>query len=285
MSTEFIQQGDFTLVRQYGTDSNGKPYDLLGISKYTGCDTTIRLPENLHSSTGTAFEGNTSIHSLIIPANFYASISGFKRCTFLESIRFEGECYSIIEEAAFSECRHLRTVDFPDVGGIYICENAFEYCEELTDLRFPASISSIGRNSFSACHNLRRLCFVDARTKIESDSFFCCTRLSEVYAPKEWLAQYGQYFNQSVKLLPLEYYSAQPLIQGINSQNYVQRGQSEPNEPPVAETKRQRNYKRGIIRGLVLCSIGAVIGTIANINFILLAIVLDIVFVLSLYFC
>lgn len=60
---------------------------------------------------------------------------------------------TIIEEAAFAECRNLESIEIPNsvtsIGAL-----AFENCQSLTSIEIPATVTEIGNSAFYYCTDL-----------------------------------------------------------------------------------------------------------------------------------
>lgn len=79
---------------------------------------------------------------------------------------------------AFSNCKSLVTVDFPNVTEI--SDMAFEFCNSLTEIRFPKAVNTGA--AFDSCSSLISVDFPNA-TKIDAYAFKYCNRLKNVNFP------------------------------------------------------------------------------------------------------
>ena len=116
-----IQAGDFTVLPQ--------PDDTCEITRYTGTDAVLTVPETLggYRVTGiavTAFRENDTLKQVVLP----------------DSITHLG--FSV-----FSNCRALTSAVLPS-RLTQIADGTFRGCESLTDIRLPSGITSIGKIAF-----------------------------------------------------------------------------------------------------------------------------------------
>lgn len=161
------KSSDFTIT-------NGK------LTRYTGLETTVIVPEGVTELGVEVFRDKTFITRIILPESlknlgkntFYGCSnlveinipkgvtvipdSTFYQCTALQSIVIP-EGVTEIGELAFEQAYALSSVILPE-GLISIGPGAFEYCTKLMELKLPTSLQSIGKNAFCNCTSLRRIC-------------------------------------------------------------------------------------------------------------------------------
>ncbi len=86
----------------------------------------------------------------------------------------------VIEDAAFSHCGDLRTINIPD-SVTTIGKNAFSGCNRLDDITIPNSVTTIGEEAFSNCDNLKNITFPDGVTSIGGVGY--CKNLNKITIP------------------------------------------------------------------------------------------------------
>ena len=151
-----IQAGDFTVLPQ--------PDDTCEITRYTGTDAVLTVPETLggYRVTGiavTAFRENDTLKQVVLP----------------DSITHLG--FSV-----FSNCRALTSAVLPS-GLTQIADGTFRGCESLTDIRLPSGITSIGKIAFNNCSSLEELSLPESVTSIGALAFEGCGKLRRLYIP------------------------------------------------------------------------------------------------------
>lgn len=140
------------------------PEGVTAIDAFADCPnlTEIQLPNSLTELDG--FSGS-GLRNLVIPSTVKE-----------------------IGSYAFSECKHLTSVDIPE-SVTKIGEGAFSGCDGLTEVTIPGSVQTIRAGVFSKCKNLTRVNILEGVTDIESDglgnssAFNDCPSLKEVYLP------------------------------------------------------------------------------------------------------
>ena len=116
-------------------------------------DNTMTLPTLLTSVEEYAFEGNTSVTSVLMP-------DGIKS----------------IGEGAFRDCSSLHTVKLPR-NISYIGPEAFHGCGALASVEFPEGLASVGNRAFYGCTALNEIVLPDSLTEIGVDAFPAGARL------------------------------------------------------------------------------------------------------------
>ena len=135
------------------------------LQRYTGEDADVVIPGTVNDMpvtaiSGRAFENNTNLRSVTIPASVQAiedgyldgwseSHSAFYRCTNLEEVWFEeGSQLSYIGISAFECCSKLGSITLPDTLQT-VGESAFSGCERLQSLELPDGLVTLGQNVIS----------------------------------------------------------------------------------------------------------------------------------------
>ena len=132
-------------------------------------DGEYEIPNSVTSVDRYAFDGCTSLTSIIIP-NSVTSISlcAFRYCTSLTNVTI-GNSVTSIEAMAFDYCKSLTSVTIPNsvtsIGGY-----AFEYCRSLTSVTIPNSVTSIGDYAFSGCTSLKDVYYTGSQSDWEKIS-------------------------------------------------------------------------------------------------------------------
>ena len=97
------------------------------LSKYTGSDADVVIPDGIEAIGSQAFANNSSIKSIVIP----------------QSVRS-------IADSAFAGCTSLTGVNIPS-GLTSIGNGLFEGCSSLVSIVIPYSVTSIGYRAFWDC--------------------------------------------------------------------------------------------------------------------------------------
>lgn len=135
------------------------------LQRYNGTDAEVVIPGTVNGMpvtaiSGKAFENNTHIKTVTIPASVQAiedgyldgwseSHSAFYRCTNLETVLFEeGSQLSYIGISAFECCSKLSSITLPDSLRT-LGESAFSGCQSLQSLTLPEGVVTLGQNVIS----------------------------------------------------------------------------------------------------------------------------------------
>ena len=160
---------------------------------YLGC--TIHVPPYLYGIIDLSFRGLLMVcfteheidHNLgdnghlAISKRFNAIANGAcRRDSRIQSVSFLG-AVSHIGNEAFSCCRNLKRVEFPD-SLTFIGEYAFSSCELYT-LTIPGGVKVISRNAFSNCRLLQLVTIQDGVESIASQAFADCGRPLRINVP------------------------------------------------------------------------------------------------------
>lgn len=187
----------------FAIDSNGI------LTKYTGTDISVIIPDGVKGIGDRAFFNCTSINSIIIPDSVttigekvfwgcknleeitipysVTSIGGgtFKNCRSLTEITIPDNVKTI-ETAMFSGCYNLKKIVLPD-GITDIKAAAFNNCHNVTKIKFPDSLVNIEDGAFEYCNNLTGIILPDSVEKIGHWAFMDCHGLTEITVPRNVL--------------------------------------------------------------------------------------------------
>lgn len=111
------------------------------------------LPDN-------AFEGNTSLTSVVLPRTL-----------------------KTIGNNAFYECANLSNINIPN-GTTTIGKYAFACCWVLTDITIPESVTTISEGAFTSCNCLTNIIIPKNVTIIKTWTFTNCSSLKSVSIPE-----------------------------------------------------------------------------------------------------
>ena len=152
--------------------------------------TTLNLPNTLKEIGAGAFDINSTMTSLEIPASVERIGNRAFHCWIkLSSVSFQGNRLKSIGKWAFKNCHSLNSLDIP--GSVeHIEEGAFSYCTSLSSVAIPESVQSIEREAFLACTSLGEVSFRNRNIGI-GDNAFDLTLLDASDATKRALKVYG----------------------------------------------------------------------------------------------
>ena len=100
------------------------------LTKYSGSEATVAIPDGVTGIGEEAFWNCTRLKSVTIPASVTS-----------------------IGESAFWECTSLENVEIP-ASVTSIGESAFRECTSLENVTIPASVTSIANRAFSSCTSI-----------------------------------------------------------------------------------------------------------------------------------
>ena len=152
------------------------------LTKYSGKDEVVIIPDGVTSIGRYVFEGCTNLVGVVIP-NSVTSIEemAFYKCTSLTNVVIPDSVTSI-GGGTFYGCTSLTNVVIPDsvtsIGG-----STFYRCTSLTSVVIPDSVTSIGGGTFYECESLTNVVIPDSVTSIGGSTFYGCTSLTSVVIP------------------------------------------------------------------------------------------------------
>ena len=153
---------------------NTEKYKLFAIvGDYQGTATTVTLPTNISTKTGTydilkyygdILRNNSTVKKAVIPDN--STKIQIPDCIFRVSSTLEevtiGSAVKSVYSAMFCDCTKLKTVNFTKeflAQKPYIGEGAFARCTSLRNLVLPKGISTVSADALMGCKNLNTITF------------------------------------------------------------------------------------------------------------------------------
>ena len=170
-----LEDGDF----RYEPLTDGKACQ---ITRYTGYDEDVSVPEKLQNLEVTAlyqtFSDCSLVESIVLPATIrLIDNMTFWKCTSLEHVEMQ-EGLTRIGRCSFGGCIALKDIEFPE--SLETVEDmVFISCVELKELNFGKNLKSIGSQAFTGCINLEKV-KVPRGAVIAEDAFEQCPKLSEI---------------------------------------------------------------------------------------------------------
>ena len=190
-------EGDFnyTLDKTTGT---------ITITKYTGSDVYVVIPDKIDGKTVTAIGANafgscTSLESVTIPSSVTSiGEDAFYFCKSIKSIEIPNSVTSI-GARAFAFCYSLASISLPD-GVTSIGSNAFYDCRSLKSIIIPNGVTSIGDYVFQQCGSLTSVTLPDSVTSIGDGAFRYCPELKSINIPNSVKSIGGSAFEDCYRL-------------------------------------------------------------------------------------
>ena len=149
------------------------------LSRYTGDDEVVVVPDIVRSIGESAFYKNTSIRRVVLPHNIEIHKYAFCECCNLETLtEQDGTLYIFrVGDKAFQNCKKLRTKMV--FTGQSIGTDAFINCESLELVNLPNRIEILP-GAFCGCSGLKRICHegdIWIAGKLGHYAFFGCESL------------------------------------------------------------------------------------------------------------
>lgn len=146
----------------------------------------INIPNSMTEIDNRAFEGCTSITSIMIPNNVTEiGVGAFHKCVSLTSITIP-DSVTEISEGAFNECEGLTSITMSN-NVTAIGDYAFGVCTGLKSISIPNSVTYIGKCAFSGCKGLTSTTIPDSVTEIGERAFEGCTSLASITIPNSMI--------------------------------------------------------------------------------------------------
>ena len=159
----------------------------IAITKYTGNQATLVIPDQLNgykvvAINGNAFLGCSSLTTVTIP-NSVTRIGedAFSICRSLISITIPTSVTSI-GQYAFQGCSSLTRMIIPS-SVVSISNHAFSQCTSLLSVTIPNSVTSIGQYAFSECTSLSSVTIPNSVITIDNAAFSRCSNLTSITIP------------------------------------------------------------------------------------------------------
>ena len=151
------------------------------MSKLLACSenkTDFIIPDSVTSIGASAFEGCTSLFSVVIPNSVM-----------------------LIGDSAFKDCKSLSSILIPN-SVTSIGDSAFYGCTSLSFIEVPCRIRSISSGAFMRCTFLSSIVIPDV-TSIEASAFYGCDSLKTIIASRRTFERFRTRFPKDVQLQEL----------------------------------------------------------------------------------
>ncbi|MBR3525185.1 MAG: leucine-rich repeat protein [Lachnospiraceae bacterium] len=189
-----INEGDYQLTI---IDEGAKTAAITGYEA-RGNGTDLTIPETLGgyavTEIGNAAFYNKEFSGITIPATITKiGYNAFKNCNLVQNVRFENGTGSItVGEAAFAECKDLRSITLSD--RITELPAKFAYaCGNLETVTWPAKLEKIGNEAFYTDARLKTSDLSGTSLSVIGDyAFKSCKALPVVKLPTAKSLQIGQ---------------------------------------------------------------------------------------------
>ena len=153
------------------------------ISKYTGNEREVVIPDGVKRIEDGAFKDNKDIVSVVMPITLeYLGDEAFSGCTSLKRCMIHPNAsVESIGKAAFKGCTALEELSQGYVK--IIGDEAFMDCTALKELIVNSRCEKIGSSAFRNCTSLEYIVAPESLRKIGGDAFANCTKLKDVFIP------------------------------------------------------------------------------------------------------
>ena len=167
------------------------------LTKYSGNEATVVIPDGVTGIKWGAFEDCTALTDVTIPASVTSiGVDAFRNCGNLKTVAYGGtlaqwcalDAYYLMAYAGQvtmsdgTDLKHMPTLAIPD-GARSIGDGAFKNCAALTSVTIPASVVIVGGRAFADCTGLTDVTIPEGVTDIGFSAFWGCTSLVSVEIP------------------------------------------------------------------------------------------------------
>lgn len=178
-----------SVQKQIATDN--KDFTIAGdtLTKYSGSDNIVTIPDGIKVIGKEAFYDNSNIEKVVLPDSVETIGSrAFALCGQLSNIQLSNNLQEI-DDYSFDSCDALCDISLPD-SVMEIGEKAFANCDTLSTIIIPGKVKNISTQSFFSCDSLSSVILKQGVQKISSKSFASCDNLLSVTLP-DGLVQIG----------------------------------------------------------------------------------------------
>ncbi|WP_366944475.1 leucine-rich repeat protein [uncultured Barnesiella sp.] len=166
----------------------GNSVKSIGLDAFSDCTSlhSVTIGKSV-TNIGTAFEGCTSLTSVIWNARACSDVASINNRLFEDSSNTItdftfGDEVELIPDRLCAGLSRLTSITIPD-SVKSIGESTFLGCTGLTTVTLPESLTSIGNYAFSGCTDLTAITLPESLTRIGYTAFEGCTSLTSITIP------------------------------------------------------------------------------------------------------